>query len=410
MKKRFEFSKKLKTISYVLMLIGLIAGVMAYTADTHRFWTNILFSNYMFLLLALGAAFWMSLQYIAEAGWSAAFKRVPETIACYIGPAFIFMLVLVFFGMKYVYPWANPEEHVADFGKYPELKEILEVKAPYLNKNFFIIRTFIFFLVWFATVGILRKFSKKEDVDKQGALKWFDKSRFFSKVYIFGFALTFIFAGFDYLMSLEPYWYSTLFSVKEIISGFFHASALIILIIYFLYKKGYYPFMNSSHWHDFSKYLFMGSILFAYAWYFQYMLIWYGNIPEEGEYYFLRRFHFSQFLFTLNIVINFMVPFLVLLPNKLAKNPKVLVTIAVILLLGFVLDVYLSVFPPLTHTFEGMSEGHIHPVFGLYEIGILLGFIGLFMYVFFRNMAKRKHIIPIHHPYIEESLLHHNAH
>ncbi len=410
MKKRFEFSKKLKTISFVLMLIGLITAVMAFAADKHRFWTNILYSNYMFLLLALGAAFWMSLQYIAEAGWSSAFKRVPETIACYIAPAFIFMLALVFFGLKYVYPWANPEEHIEDFSKYHEFKEILDVKAPYLNKNFFIIRTLIFFLVWFGTVGILRKLSKKEDADKAGALKWFEKSRFYAKVYIFGFALTFIFAGFDYLMSLEPYWYSTLFSIKEIISGFFHASALIILIVYFLNKKAYLPFMNSSHWHDFSKYLFMGSILFAYAWYFQYMLIWYGNIPEEGEYYFLRRFHFSQFLFTLNIAINFMVPFLVLLPNKLAKNPKVLVTIAVILLGGFALDVYLSVFPPLVHTFKGMSEQHIHPVFGLYEIGILLGFIGIFMFVFFRNMAKRKHVIPVNHPYIEESLLHHNAH
>ncbi len=409
MKKRFVFTKKLKSISFVLMLIGLITGVLAYMGDTHRFWANILFSNYMFLLLALGAAFWMSLQYIAEAGWSSAFKRVPETIASYIVPAFVFMLALVFFGMKYVYPWANPEGHIEDFAKYPEFKEILEVKAPYLNKNFFIIRTLIFFLVWFGTIGILRKFSKKEDEDKQGALKWFEKSRFFSKVYIFAFALTFIFAGFDYLMSLEPFWYSTLFSIKELISGFFHASALIILIVYFLNKKGYFPFMNSSHWHDFSKYLFMGSILFAYAWYFQYMLIWYGNIPEEGEYYFLRRFHFSQTLFTLNIIINFMIPFLVLLPNKLAKNPKVLLIMAITILLGFVLDVYLSVFPPLVHTFAGVGE-HIHPVFGLYEIGILLGFIGLFMFVFFKNLAKRKRILPVNHPYIEESLLHHNAH
>ncbi len=409
MKKQFIFSKKLQTISLILMVIGLITGVLAYMADTNRFWANILFSNYFFLLLALGAAFWMALQYIAEAGWSAAFKRVPETISCYLGPAFIFMLALVLLGLKYVYPWANPEGHIEDFNKYPEFKEILEVKEPYLNKSFFIIRTLIFFVVWFLTTALLRKFSKKEDNDKAHALKWFEKSRFFSKVYIFAFSLTFIFAGFDYLMSLEPFWYSTLFSIKELISGFFHASALIILIVYFLYKKGYYPFMNSSHWHDFSKYLFMGSILFAYAWYFQYMLIWYGNIPEEAEYYFLRRFHFSEPLFILNIVINFFVPFLVLLPNKLAKNPKVLLIMAITILVGFFLDVYLSVFPPLVHTFAGVGE-HTHPVFGLYEIGIFLGFAGIFMFVVFKNMAKRKHILPVNHPYIEESLLHHNAH
>ena len=410
MEKRFIFSKKLKTISLVLMVIGLISGVMAYMADTHRFWANILFSNYFFLILALGAAFWLALQYIAEAGWSSAFKRVPESISCYIAPAAILMLAVVFFGLKYLYPWANPEGHIDDYGKYAEYKEILEIKSPYLNKSFFIIRTFIFFIVWLLTTMILKKFSKKEDEDKAHALKWFEKSRFFSKVHIFAFALTFIFAGFDYLMSLEPFWYSTLFSIKELISGFFHASALIIIIVYFLHKKGYYPFMNSSHWHDFSKYMFMGSILFAYAWYFQYMLIWYGNIPEEGEYYFLRRVHFSQTLFTLNIVINFFVPFIVLLPNKFAKNPKVLLSIAFVILAGLFLDVYLSVFPPLSHTFAGQSSEHIHPVLGYQEIGIFLGVLGLFMFVVFKSMSKRKHILPINHPYLQESLLHHNAH
>ena len=128
MEKRFIFSKKLKTISLVLMVIGLISGVMAYMADTHRFWANILFSNYFFLILALGAAFWLALQYIAEAGWSSAFKRVPESISCYIAPAFILMLAVVFFGLKYLYPWANPEKHIEDFNKYAEYKEILEVK------------------------------------------------------------------------------------------------------------------------------------------------------------------------------------------------------------------------------------------------------------------------------------------
>ncbi len=409
MEKRFKLTKKLQTISLILMLVGLVSGVATYMADTNRFWANILFSNYFFLILALGAAFWLALQYIAEAGWSAAFKRVPEAISCYLGPAFLFMLALVLLGLKYIYPWANPEHLIPEFDKYAEFKEILEVKEPYLNSGFFISRTIIFFVVWLLTTAILRKFSKKEDEDKANALKWFEKSRFFSKVHIFAFAVTFIFAGFDYLMSLEPFWYSTLFSIKELISGFFHASALIILMVYFLHKKGYYPFMNSSHWHDFSKYLFMGSILFAYAWYFQYMLIWYGNIPEEGEYYFLRRFHFSQFLFVLNIVINFFVPFIVLLPNKMAKNPKVLLIMSITILIGLFLDVYLSVFPPLVHTFQGVGE-HTHPVFGIYEVGIFLGFVGMFMFVVARNLAKRKTIIPVNHPYIEESLLHHNAH
>ena len=409
MEKRFIFSKRLKTISLVLIVIGLISGVLAYMHDENRFWANILFSNYYFLILTLGALFWMALQYIAEAGWSSAFKRVPESIGGYLMPAMLFMFALVFLGLKHVYPWANPEEHIEDYNKFEEFKELLHIKAPYLNSSFFIIRTVIYFLVWCTTSAILRKLSKKEDEDKAGALKWFQKSNFYSKVHIFAFAATFIFAGFDFLMSLEPFWYSTLFSIKEIISGFYHASGLIVLIIYYLYKKGYFPFVNDSHWHDLSKYIFMGSILFAYAWYFQYMLIWYGNIAEEGEYYFLRRFHFSQFLFTFNIIINFFVPFLILLPNKLAKNPKVLVSVALLVLVGLFLDVYLSVFPPLVHTFQGVGE-HIHPVFNIYEIGIFLGFLGIFIFAIFTKMAKRKHILPINHPYLEESLMHHNAH
>ncbi len=407
MKKRFVFSKKLMILSAVLIVIGLVTGALAFANDAGRAWTNILFSNYMFLLLALGAAFWLSLQYIAEAGWSAAFKRVPEMMSCYLGPAFVAMLALVILGLKYVYPWANPEYHIEDFNKYAEYKELLEWKEPYLNSFFFSTRTIIYFLIWFATTGILRYLSKKEDADKAGALKWFNKSRFYSKVYIFALAGTLIFAGFDYLMSLEPFWYSTLFSVKELISGFFHASALIIIFIYFLHKSGHYSFMNESHWHDFSKYLFMGSILFAYAWYFQYMLIWYGNIPEEAEYYYLRRFHFSEPLFVLNIIINFFIPFLILLPNKLAKNPKVLVSVAFLVLAGYILDVYLSVFPPLVHTFKGVE--HTHPVFGIYEIGIFLGFLGLFLFVVLRMLSKRR-LLPVNHPYLEESVMHHNVH
>jgi len=408
MEKKFIFSKKLKTISFVLILIGIVTGVLAFMHDGNRFWANILFSNYFFLILTLGALFWLALQYIAEAGWSAAFKKVPQSMGAYLMPAMLVMLALVFFGLKYVYPWSNPEGHIDDYSKYPEFKKILDIKAPYLNDTFFIIRTIIYFLVWCGTAALLRRFAKKEDADKSQALKWFEKSRFYSKVYIFAFALTFIFAGFDYLMSLEPFWYSTLFSIKELISGLFHSSALIIIILFYLYKKGYFPFMNSSHWHDFSKYVFMGSILFAYAWYFQYMLIWFGNIPEEGEYYFLRRFHFSQNLFTLNIIINFFLPFIILLPNKLAKNPKVLVSVSFLILVGLFLDVYLSVFPPLVHSFVGME--HTHPVFGLYEIGIFLGFLGIFLFVVFNKLSKEKTILPVNHPYLEESVLHHNVH
>ncbi len=398
MERQFVFTKKLKTISLVLILIGLLAGVAAFFTDKERAWSSLLVHNYFFLSLALGAAFWMSIQYITEAGWSAAFKRVPESMTNYLLYGFVFMLIIVTLGVKVLYPWSDPVKHFGE--EYKFIAHHLHHKAPYLNLTFFVVRLFVYFIVWYLTIKVLLNLSKKEDNDKDNALVYFNKSRYYSRVYIFSFALTFIFASMDWMMTVAPLWYSTIFPVKEIISAFVHSAAVIILIIIYLYRQGYFPFINPSHWHDLSKYIFMGSILFGYAWYFQYMLIWYGNIPEETEYYFVRRFEFSEPLFISVIVFSFAIPFAMLLWNRWAKNYKVLGAAAVFFLIGKYIEHYLMVYP------ETMK----HPVYGWIELGMLLGFTGLFMFAVFSAMAKRRYILPVNHPYLEESLFHHIPH
>ncbi len=399
MERQFVFTKKLRTISLALIAIGLIAGIAAFFVDKDRAWSSLLVHNYFFLSLALGAAFWMAIQYITEAGWSAAFKRVPESMTNYLLYGFAFMLIIGTLGLKVLYPWADPKAHF-DAWELKFISHHLHMKSAYLNATFFLIRLIVYFIIWWLIIQLLLKFSKKEDEDKANAMYWFGKSWYYSRVYIFAWALTFIFASMDWMMTIEPMWYSTIFPVKEIISAFVHAAAVIILIIIYLYRQGYYPFMNPSHWHDLSKYVFMGSILFGYAWYFQYMLIWYGNIPEETEYYYIRRFEFSEPLFVSVIVFTFFIPFAMLLWNKWAKNYKVLGAAALFFLIGKYIDHYLMVYPDIVK----------HPVYGWIELGMLLGFIGLFMYATFSYMAKRRYVLPVNHPYLEESLVHHIPH
>ncbi len=399
MERQFIFTKKLKTISLVLIIIGLVTGVAAFFVDKERAWSSLLVHNYFFLSLALGAGFWMSIQYITEAGWSAAFKRVPESMTNYLLYGFVFMLIIATLGLKVLYPWANPKGHF-DAWELKFISHHLHMKSAYLNATFFLVRLVVYFIIWYLVLRLLLNFSKKEDEDKANAMHWFQKSWYYARVYIFTFSLTFIFASMDWMMTVEPLWYSTIFPVKEIISAFVHAAAVIILIIIYLYRQGYYPFINPSHWHDLSKYIFMGAILFGYAWYFQYMLIWYGNIPEETEYYYIRRFEFSEPLFISVIVFSFAIPFLLLLWNRWAKNYKFLAAAAIFFLLGKYIEHYLMVYPDIVK----------HPVYGWIELGMLLGFTGLFMFATFSYMAKRKYIIPVNHPYLEESLVHHIPH
>ncbi|NPA43657.1 MAG: hypothetical protein GXO27_06500 [Chlorobi bacterium] len=399
MERKFEFPKKLKTISLALVALGVLVTIIGFFTDKERTLSSLLYHNYFFLTISLGAAFWLAIQFITEAGWSAAFKRVPEGMFDYLLYGFLIMLIVFTLGIKVIYPWADPQSHFTPF----ELKFIshhLHEKAGYLNIPFFFIRVIVYFILWYLVMKILIKYSKKEDEDKENAMTWFRKQWHYSRVYIFVWALTFIFASIDWMMSIEPMWYSHIFPVKEIISAFVHSAAAIILVIIYLYRKGYYPFMNPSHWHDLSKYVFMGSILFAYAWYFQYMLIWYGNIPEETEYFYIRRFHFSEPLFIASIILNFGIPFSLTLWNKMARNYKILGIAAFVFLLGKYLEHYLMVYPDTVK----------HPVYGWIELGMLLGFIGLFVYVTFSAMARRKYILPVNHPYLEESLFHHIPH
>lgn len=391
MKEKIQITNRFYLLSILFIVLGGIAVIAGFLNDEQRTWTNLLLNNYYFLAIAVGAAFFLAIQYVTQSGWSAGFKKIPEALSAYILPAGVIMVIIALLGANEILPWINPGNHADHFNSHE--MHLLEHKEPYLNHSFFLIRTVVFFSLWILLTLFLRKLSLKEEM--QGGLEYFHKSEFYSKVLIFVLALSFTYFSIDWIMSIEPIWFSTLFAVKNFVSGFYRASAIITLLLIFLYSRGYFDFLKTQHWHDLSKYLFMLSIIFGYLWYSQYMLIWYANIPEETHYYILRRENFSEILFIMNIVLNFAIPFIVLLPNFLAKRRDVLGIIGVVLLIGHYVDLYLQIFP-------GTVE---QPVFGFIEAGTFIGFLGLFMVSYARALS-RGYLYPVNHPYLSESMKH----
>jgi len=385
MEDRITLSGKFNVITLALALLGL--GIMAYAffVDPQRAWADFLLNNFYFLSLGIGAGFFFSLQYITQSGWSAGFKRIPEAVMMYIPVAAIFFVLLIF-GIHSLYHWSHADALADD--------AILVHKSTYLNTTFFYVRLLIFFALWILMALLLRKASVKED--EVGGKKYFYKSEFLSKVFIFIIAITFSLASFDWIMSIDPHWYSALFALKNFVAAFYHGSAIIILIILLLNGKGYFPFLNKSHLHDFGRYIFMLSILYGYFWFSQFMLIWYGNIPEETIYYVVRVHDGWKYLFYADIILNWAIPFFILLPVASSRSKAFIIPVIIILIVGQYIDLYLQIMPGTTHTLQ----------IGFIEIGSFIGFGSLFTFIIGRSLAAAP-LVARNHPYLKESMNHH---
>jgi hypothetical protein len=388
MEKQFTFTRNLRFFTYGLMLIGMIALVVGFMQDGMRGWANVLLNNYYFLSLAIGASFFLALQYITQAGWSSGFKRIAESMSAYIPVAAVIMIILVF-GMKTLYSWIEPEARGFDAHEL----HLIHHKSSYLNEAFFIVRLVLYFAVWIFMTRLLRSYSLKEDME--GGIVYFQKSEFYSKVYIFTLALTFSLATFDWLMTLEPTWYSTIYSLKNFVAAFFHGTNIIVLIVLIMHGQGYFTFINNAHWGDFSKYVFILSIVWAYFWFSQYLLIWYANIPEETTYYVERLEGPWKVNFYTNMVLNWLVPFMILLPNYFARKKFILAFVIICTIIGQYTDLYEQIIPGTTGVYQ----------IGFVEIGTFLGFAGLFVYMFMRTLSNAS-LVPENHPLLQESLRH----
>lgn len=381
---------KLKPVFYMgtiaLIVIGVVAIIAGFINDPARTWAGFLVNNVYFVSLAIGAVLFLSLQRVTQSGWSAGFIRVPEAMGMYLPIAAILFLVMIP-GIHTLYHWSHADAVAHD--------PILQHKQPYLNTPFFIIRMVVFFVLWILLAWMLRRYSLREDAE--GGMDIFRKAEHTGKIFIFVIMITFSVAGFDWIMSIDPHWYSALFALKHFVSSFYHAAAIIAFIVLLLNQFGYFKFLSKSHMHDFSSYVFMLCIIWGYFWFAEFMLIWYANIPEETAYFVPRvKTEEWRIFFFANVIVNWFLPFTILMPAASRRNPWMLKIIIPILLIGFYLDLYLQVFPGV----------YGQQVLGFTEIGSFLGFAGLFILVI-GHMLSRASLVPVKHPYLEECVEHH---
>lgn len=385
MKDQIHLSRTFKIGTGILIAIGLITFIAGFLTDPDRTWANYLLNNYYFLMLALGAAFFVALQHISQSGWSAAFKRVGEAMAGYIPVAAIFFLLIIF-GMKHLYEWSHPDAVAHD--------ALIAHKSPYLNVPFFYLRMILYFALWILMIWLIRKTSLQED--REGGLQYFHKSEQYSKILIFILAVTVSLSAVDWIKSIDVHWFSTLFALKNFVASFYHGVTILVLIVFLLHRKGYFEFLNEYHLHDFARYIFMLAIVWGYFWFSQFMIIWYGNIPEETVYYVKRWESGWQVLFFAEIAINWFIPFVILLPTRTSRSKAAIFAVIILLVIGHYIDLYMQIMPGTT--------GQL--LFGFIEIGTFMGYAGIFALTTGYWLSKAP-LLPKNHPYLGESLEHH---
>jgi hypothetical protein len=365
----------------------------------HRVWVNLWINNIYFLGIALTAVLFLALQYASQAGWSAYIKRIPEAFGGWIYVAA--GLTFVTFGLA---NFAGPEHyhifHWLDSSLYDPNGEnydaIIAGKELYLNLPSFLGRMIAYFILWIMMFRFIRKESLKEDING-GDTHW-RKMRVYSTLFIVIFAITSSTAAWDWVLSIDTHWFSTMFGWYVFSSWFVAGLSAITLLIVWLRDNGYLMQLNSSHLHDMGKYIFAFSIFWTYIWFSQFLLIYYANIPEETV-YFVERLKSGQYawVFFLNIILNFIFPFLVLMTRDSKRHSIFLKIVCSIILVGHWFDFYLMITPGAL----GENGG-----FGLMEIGVAMVFAAGFIFVVLHSLAKVP-LVARNHPMMEESLHHH---
>jgi hypothetical protein len=396
----FTIPTRAKKITLSLILIGVALAVIGVATgfDDHQFTTRLLTNGlinaFFFFAIALGALFFLALQYATETGWYASVKRVIEGIAGVLpyGMGFLalILLIITFLDGAHIYVWMDPETTNPASHHYDA---IIEGKKPYLNKVFFWIRTIVYLVTYYVFWNGFRKRSLEED--RIGGTSLHFKNYYKGATFLVFFAVFSSTSAWDWIMSIDVHWFSTLFGWYTFAGMWCSAMVVIVLTTIYLKKLGYLERVNDSHIHDIGKWTFATSFLWSYLFFSQFMLIWYANIGEEVTYYQLRIESFKVLYFSM-FLINFAFPMLILMSRDAKRNYGVLTLVGIIILMGHWTDVYLMI-----------SAGSLGPkaTIGLLEIGIALVCVGLFIRILLNNLTKAP-LMPVNHPFLDESVHH----
>ncbi|RKR14132.1 quinol:cytochrome c oxidoreductase quinone-binding subunit 2 [Maribacter vaceletii] len=348
-------------------------------------WAALYVAAFFFMMIALGVLAFYAIQRAAQAGWSPLLFRVMEGITSYLVPGGIIVfviLVLSVMHMNHLFVWMDADVVAHD--------HLLQGKKGYLNPIFFLIRAAIFLAGWILYREYSRKLSLKQDESN-------DDSNFklnfrISAGFLVFYLISESIMSWDWIMSVDPHWFSTLFGWYVFASMFVSGITVIALVTIYLKSKGYLEDVNDSHIHDLAKFMFGISVFWTYLWFSQFMLIWYSDIPEEVTYYVTRIQDFRLPFFGM-IVMNFLFPVLLLMNSDYKRVNWFVVMAGVVILAGHYLDIFNMIMPSTVG-----NQWFI----GIPEIGAVLFFAGLFIFWVFRALSKAP-LQPKRNPFIEES-------
>ncbi|MFP9099485.1 quinol:cytochrome C oxidoreductase [Flavobacterium sp. RHBU_24] len=348
-------------------------------------WAAVYVAALFFMLISLGALAFYAIQNAAQAGWSPVLFRVMEGISSYLIPGAAIVFILLALGVFHwhgLFVWMDEDVVAAD--------HLIKAKSGYLNGPFFLIRAAIFMggWIWYRQYSRKQSLAQDEANDNVSYKKSFKGAATFLVFFIISESIM----SWDWIMSVDPHWYSTLFGWYVFASFFVSGITTIAMITLYLKSKGYMEYVNTSHIHDLAKFMFGISVFWTYLWFSQFMLIWYADIPEEIVYFKMRIENYNLPFFGM-VAMNFVLPILILLNTDFKRLTWIVVMAGIIILCGHYVDFFNMIMPATVG-----EQWFI----GVTEISAVLFFLGLFILVVFTTLTKAP-LLAKRNPLIEES-------
>ena len=371
----------------------LLVSFIGWAIDPHDFYMAYLIGWFFCITLSLGAMFFVLVHHLTKAHWGIAIRRIAEVLA-YSFPLLALLSIPIWFGMHDLYHWTHHELYVEGTEGYDY---IVAGKRAYLNVPFFAVRIVAYFALWTLVAWKLHRLSVEQDVTRDA-----DISARLRKVSAWGtlvFAVTTAFASYDLIMSLDPHWFSTIFGVYVFAGAFWVANAAIVLFARLLLRSGAARrTISMEHFHDLGKWMFAFSVFWAYIAFSQYMLYWYGNIPEETLWFRHRLEHGWQVHSAILLVGHFILPFVILLPRSTKRMLPVLTVMAVWFFIMQWFDVHWLA-APATRDHAG-----IHWL----DVTCWLGLLGIYVAAAMYRLSRHS-VVPQHDPRLAGSLAFENV-
>jgi hypothetical protein len=376
-------------LSLAAVVVGAAALGWAFTnGEVQLAWSAYLIGVFFALGLGVFGALWLSILYLSGATWSVTMRRIPEAMTAWLLPGGALALA-VGLGAPSLYLWALADVVAAD--------ALLSHKAPFLNLTMFTALVGVSLVLWVVFAALFVRASRRQDLE--GGMTATRTSRVVSAVFLVVFAITLSIVSFYLLLSLDAHWFSTMFAVLVFTDVMQTGTAFVAVVAGLMLGTGSLKgFINENHLHSLAKMVFATTGFWAYIYFCQFMLIWYANIPEETAYFLRRSTNGWLPYFLILPVLKFVVPFLLLLPREVKRNPVKLVPVAVLIVFAQFWELYVMVGPAIGHGAEA-AHGRL-PVI---EFAATLGFLGLFTLVFGWSLARHE-AVPLKDPALAECL------